>query len=72
MKEAFQRNIWGTIIAFRQYARVLIWSQVVMYWTTDLQMPSFQGHQSYVPIGIVGIFSMPGMGVVADRVVEVW
>jgi OFA family oxalate/formate antiporter-like MFS transporter len=73
VKEAFSTwPIWGTIIAFlgSMLAEFLIWSQVVMYWTTDLQMPLSKATNLYVLIGIVGIFSMPLMGVVADKVVD--
>ena len=63
--------IWGAVIAFltSMVAEFLIWTQVVRYWTKDLQMPLDTATNLYVAIGIAGIFTMPLMGVVADKVV---
>ncbi len=72
VKEAFGKfAIWGTIFAFltSMMAEFLIWTQFVMYLTTDLKMTLGTATNLYVTIGIIGIFSMPLMGVVADKVV---
>lgn len=63
--------IWGAILAFltSMVAEFLIWSQVVMYWTKDVGMTLGEATNMYVAIGIVGIFSMPLMGIVADKMV---
>jgi MFS family permease len=63
--------IWGAVIAFltSMVAEFLIWTQVVRYWTKDLQMPLDTATNLYVAIGIAGIFTMPLMGVIADKVV---
>ena len=47
----------------------LIWTQVVRYWTKDLGMTLDAATNLYVAIGIAGIFTMPLMGIVADKVV---
>lgn len=70
--EAFSKAaIWGAIFAFltSMVAEFLIWTQVVMFWTKDLKMSLGDATNLYVAIGIVGIFSMPLMGIVADKVV---
>lgn len=72
VKEAFGTlPIWGGIIAFltSMLAEFLIWSQVVMFWTKDVKMSLAEATNMYVAIGIVGIFSMPLMGIVADKAV---
>lgn len=63
--------IWGAILAFltSMVAEFLIWTQVVMYWTKDVGMSLGDATNLYVSIGIVGIFSMPLMGIVADKMV---
>lgn len=73
VKEAFGTlPIWGTIVAFltSMLAEFLIWTQVVMYWTNDLHMALGKATNLYVMIGIIGIFSMPLMGIVADMAVQ--
>ncbi|MFZ5754412.1 MAG: MFS transporter [Bacillota bacterium] len=73
LKEAFSKYaIWGAILAFltSMVAEFLIWTQVVMYWTKDVKMALSSATNLYVTIGIVGIFSMPLMGVVADKAVQ--
>ena len=50
-------------------AEFLIWTQVVRYWTKDLNMSLDSATNLYVAIGIAGIFTMPLMGVVADKMV---
>lgn len=72
--EAFSKlAVWGAIFAFvtSMVAEFLIWTQVVMYWTKDLKMSLNDATNLYVAIGIVGIFSMPLMGIVADKVVGI-
>ena len=70
--EAFGTTaIWGASIAFltSMVAEFLIWTQVVRYWTKDLNMSLDSATNLYVAIGIAGIFTMPLMGIVADKVV---
>lgn len=70
--EAFGRYaIWGTILAFltSMVAEFLIWTQVVMYWVNDVKLSLGTATNLYVAIGIAGIFTMPILGWVADRVV---
>jgi len=64
--------IWGAILVFLTAAmgEFLIWTQVVSYWTQDLGFSLKQATNSYAFIGLVGIFSMPIMGLVADRVAQ--
>lgn len=63
--------IWGSILAFltSMVGEFLIWTQVVRYWTKDLKMSLDAATDLYVFIGIAGVFTMPLMGIVADRVV---
>ena len=63
--------IWGAILAFltSMVAEFLIWTQVVRYWTKDLSISLDSATNLYVAIGIAGIFTMPLMGIVADKVV---
>ncbi|KYZ78156.1 MFS transporter [Anaerosporomusa subterranea] len=63
--------IWGAVLAFltSMVAEFLIWTQVVRYWTKDLGMSLDSATNLYVAIGIAGIFTMPLMGIVADKVV---
>ena len=70
--EAFGTTaIWGAIFAFMgcMVGEFLIWTQVVRYWTKDLTMSLDAATNLYVFIGIAGIFTMPLMGIVADKVV---
>lgn len=64
--------IWGVILTFLTsvLGEFMIWTQAVSYWHTDLGMPLESAAHLYIIIGIVGIFSMPIMGVVADKVVQ--
>src|SRR5208282_2869229 len=48
----------------------LIWTQVVSYWTQDVGYDLKKATNIYALIGLVGIFSMPIMGKVADKVVQ--
>ena len=71
--EAFSRYaIWGAILVFLTAAmgEFLIWTQVVSFWTQDLGFTLKQATNTYALIGLVGIFSMPVMGMVADRVAQ--
>ena len=72
MKEAYSKYaIWAAILTFltSMMAEFLIWTQVVSYWTQDKGWSSIDAINVYKIIGIVGIFSMPIMGKVADKVV---
>lgn len=64
--------IWGVILTFLTsvLAEFLIWTQMVSYWHSDLGMPLDSATHLYIIIGMVGIFSMPIMGIVADKVVQ--
>ena len=63
--------IWGAVLTFLTsvMAEFLIWTQVVSYWTSDAGFPLKKATSIYAFIGLVGIFSMPIMGKVADKVV---
>lgn len=63
--------IWGSILAFltAMVGEFLIWTQVVSYWTKDLKMSLGDATWLYVAIGVSGIFTMPIMGIVADKLV---
>ena len=71
--EAFSKYaMWGVIAAFltSMVAEFLIWTQTVSYWAQDLKMGLPTAITLYSIIGLVGIFSMPIMGIVADKVVQ--
>lgn len=71
--EAFSRYaIWGAILTFltSMMGEFLIWTQVVSYWTQDVGYTLKKATNIYALIGLVGIFSMPIMGKVADKVVQ--
>ena len=73
MKEAFSKYaIWGAVITFltSMMGEFLIWTQVVSYWVTDLQWTRDKAVNVYAIIGLIGIFSMPIMGIIADKVVQ--
>ena len=63
--------IWGAIITFltSMMAEFLIWTQVVSFWKDDIGIEFSEATSIYAVIGLVGIFSMPLMGMVADKVV---
>jgi len=70
--EAFkQYPIWGVILAFltSMIAEFLIWTQVVMFWVNDVKLSLGAATNLYVAIGIAGIFTMPLLGIVADKIV---
>jgi MFS family permease len=64
--------IWGAILTFltSMMGEFLIWTQVVSYWTQDVGYNLKKATNIYALIGLVGIFSMPIMGKVADKVVQ--
>jgi predicted MFS family arabinose efflux permease len=71
--EAFSTYaIWGAILTFltSMMGEFLIWTQVVSYWTQDVGFALKKATNIYALIGLVGIFSMPIMGKVADAVVQ--
>ena len=70
--EAFSKwAIWAAILTFltSMMAEFLIWTQVVSYWTADVGFTLKKATNIYAVIGLIGIFSMPIMGKVADKVV---
>jgi len=72
IKEAFSKYaIWAAILMFltSMMAEFLIWTQVVSYWTQDVGFTLGKATTIYGIIGLIGIFSMPIMGKVADNLV---
>jgi MFS family permease len=72
-KEAYSHYaIWAAIITFltSMMGEFLIWTQVVSYWTSDLKWTIGTAVNVYAIIGLIGIFSMPIIGWVADKVVQ--
>ncbi|MFA8341813.1 MAG: nitrate/nitrite transporter [Rhodothermaceae bacterium] len=72
VKQAFASYaIWGAILTFltSMMAEFLIWTQIVSYWTTDLGWTQERAVDVYKTIGIIGIFSMPLLGIAADKLV---
>lgn len=73
VREAFTRYaVWGVMIVFltSQTAEFLVWSQLVSFFVQDLHMSLGNAVYLYSLIGIIGIFSMPLMGIVADKIVQ--
>ncbi|BDU75960.1 MFS transporter [Mesoterricola sediminis] len=71
--EAFGKYaIWGAILTFltSMMGEFLIWTQVVSYWTADVGYTLKKATNIYALIGLVGIFSMPIMGKISDKVVQ--
>ena len=71
--EAFSKYaIWAAILTFltSMMAEFLLWTQVVSYWTQDVGYDLNKATNIYGTIGLIGIFSMPMMGMVADKVVH--
>jgi len=71
--EAFSRYaIWAVIITFlgSLIAEFLVWSQAVSFFVQDLGMSLDKAVNLYSTIGLFGIFSMPVMGIVADKIVQ--
>ncbi|MEI6810177.1 MAG: MFS transporter [bacterium] len=72
--KAFSRYaIWAVILTFltSMMGEFLIWTQIVNYWTQDVGFSLEKATNIYALIGLVGIFSMPIMGKIADMVVQV-
>jgi OFA family oxalate/formate antiporter-like MFS transporter len=63
--------IWGVILTFltSMMGEFLIWTQVVSFWKDDIGLTLGKATGIYAMIGLVGIFSMPIMGIIADKVV---
>ena len=73
VREAFSRYaIWGAILVFlsSMMAEFLVWTQVVSFWTGDLEYSLAEATSVYALIGFVGIFGMPLMGRLADALVQ--
>ncbi len=73
-KEAYgQYAIWAAILTFltSMMGEFLIWTQVVSYWTQDLGWERDTAVGIYAIIGLIGIFSMPILGIIADKVVQI-
>jgi MFS family permease len=73
VKEAFSVfPIWAAILTFltSMMGEFLIWTQVVSFWVQDLGWSRDAAVNVYAVIGVVGIFSMPIMGMVADKIVR--
>ncbi|MFH2113421.1 MAG: MFS transporter [Spirochaetota bacterium] len=73
IREAFSRYaIWGAILVFlsSMMAEFLVWTQVVSFWTGDMGYSLAEAASVYALIGLVGIFSMPLMGRLADWLVQ--
>jgi MFS transporter, OFA family, oxalate/formate antiporter len=71
--EAFSRYaIWGVIITFlgSLTGEFLVWSQAVSFFVQDLGMDLGKAVNLYSVIGLAGVFSMPVMGIVADKIVQ--
>jgi len=72
VKEAFSKfAIWGDIICFCTCVcgEFLAWTQVVNYWVKDVHLSLSTATYLYIVIGICGIFTMPILGILADRIV---
>lgn len=73
IRQAFSKwAIWAAVGMFltSMMAEFLIWTQVVSYWTQDVGFSLGKAINIYAIIGLIGIFSMPLMGKVADKVVQ--
>ncbi|WP_053954966.1 MFS transporter [Inediibacterium massiliense] len=73
LQQAFSKfPIWGAIFAFltSMVAEFLVWTQIVKYWTSDCNLSLGTATNYYVAIGVAGIFTMPFMGVLADKLVS--
>jgi len=73
IREAFSTwAIWAAILTFltSMMAEFLIWTQIVSYWVQDLHWDRSSAISTYALIGLFGIFSMPIMGIIADKVVQ--
>lgn len=75
IKQAFATYpLWAAIICFMACVsgEFLIWTQIVRYWTKDLGMALDTATNLYVIIGIAGIFTMPLLGMFADKLVHIF
>lgn len=65
--------LWAGIFCFMccVCGEFLIWTQIVRYYTADLKMTLDTASYLYIIIGAAGIFTMPGMGMVSDKLVGV-
>lgn len=75
IKQAFATYpLWAAIVCFMACVsgEFLIWTQIVRYWTKDLGMALSTATNLYVIIGIAGIFTMPLLGMFADKLVHVF
>ncbi|MBU3135350.1 MFS transporter [Clostridium gasigenes] len=63
--------IWGAVLAFlgSMIGEFLIWTQIVNYWVIDSKLSLGTATNLYVCIGIAGIFTMPLLGKVSDKLV---
>lgn len=71
--EAFRTYpIWAAILVFltAMLGEFLIWTQVISYWERDIGMHLSDASNMYIIIGIVGIFSMPLVGMATDALVK--
>ena len=72
--EAFKTYpLWAGILCFMfcVCSEFLIWTQIVKYYTADLGMSLNTASNLYIIIGAAGIFTMPGMGIVSDKLVGI-
>lgn len=73
VSEAFKTYaIWVTILCFLTAVcgEFLVWSQVVSFFQTDMNLDLDTASNIYLIIGVVGIFSMPLTGKLSDRLVK--
>jgi MFS family permease len=71
--EAFKTwPIWATVFAFlcSMMGEFLVWSQVVSYFQTDMNLTLDTASNIYLIIGIAGIFAMPLTGRFSDVLVK--
>lgn len=66
--------LWASIVCFMACVcgEFLIWTQIVRYWNKDLGMSLDVATNLYVVIGIAGIFTMPLLGMLSDKLVVVF
>ena len=73
VREAFKTYaIWAVILCFltAMAGEFLVWSQVVSFFQTDMNLDLGQASNIYLIIGIAGIFAMPLTGKLSDRFVK--
>jgi MFS transporter, OFA family, oxalate/formate antiporter len=71
--ETFSHRAMWTVIAVYlccMVAEFLIWSQTVSYFIQDLKVSFGRALAMSSTIGITGLFSMPLLGIVADKIVQ--